>query len=189
TREPKADDHLLMKAIAENVEAVGEADLTRHDTLRGRIDDYLEMSSVFAVDDTVRLEPDFHRMFTWLLVPFLIAGILINYIPYKFVGRTAKRLTSHPVQAASFKLGLGVAVFSGWYMLLTAIFALTVGGFLNTLLFILVMLFSSYAVNNYLSQFKLYLLSSLWPGSKKPLDILKMIRDQLIEELNSFRVR
>lgn len=188
TRSIDVDDHNLMKTVATNVEKLRAKDPKVGQEVEGRIDDYLDLASVFAVDGSISLDTPFNKFRTLALMPFVLLGIIINILPYRLIGRIVGGLANQPVFVASYKFGLGALIFLVWYLMIAFLVAFLTNSCIWFVLTFILVAFSGYLVNRHLNSTKLFLLSSLWPGKKKPVEVLKLLRNQLIQELESLRV-
>lgn len=182
------NDTELMQTIARNVERHSAKELSDRQDIIERIDIYSDLSSLFAVDGTFALEQKVNKNLILCTLPFFFVAYLINIFPYRLVGNQVKKSVTHPVYTASAKFGYGLAIFFCWYVLLSMFFSILTGSFLNFILALIFCLMSGYLLNKYLNHINLFIISYFWPVSKKPLDLLLLIRDDLITELNSIRV-
>lgn len=182
------DDFERLKLIARNVDALAPAQPERRRELESKIESYLELCAEMHVYNMGSLESRLDRLYAVLLAPIVVLGILTHYIPYEIVGRLARQAAKQPVVLASYKFSYGAMIFSAWYLILFLAALFLSGSALSALLIILAVLVSAIYVNNYLHHLRLFVLSLLWPGTASPLEILKLMRDDLIAELNALRV-
>jgi len=181
------DERARLELIARNVEDLAPRLPERAAELNRQIDGYLDIAGVFALDSGESLDEPFDAMLTTVLCPVVLLGVVVHLPPYRLIGAIARRATE-PVVLASLKLGLGVVLFPVWYLLLGVVAACFGGGWWWGFFAVALALFSGYCVNNYLHRTRLFILSNLWPGRRKPVDVVKVLRDDLIAELERLRV-
>lgn len=182
------DDNELMNLIARNIEEIGPAGFEASADLREKIEIFSELAELFAVDSGFSFSNPRSNIWMWLFSPFFLLAYLINVFPYRLVGRLAARGAKEPVTSASIKFGAGILVFGAWYLLISLLAGLKwgVSGFF-LLLFLCIA--SGYLLNRYLNYLTVFILSNFWPVKKQPLELLRLMRDDLISELNSSRVK
>jgi len=179
------DDLERLTLIGRNVEAVSAAQPGIRGGLERRIDEYLALASLFMLEEGGLLDRPREPLRTALVLPLVVLGFLLHYLPYRAVGRMVAGAS--PVALASQKLGFGLLLFSLWYALLVGSAGLLWGGAV-ALLTLGILLVSGFAVNNYLHHARLLLLAALWPGKRNPIQVLAMVRDELIGDLERLRV-
>ncbi len=191
---PERDDHGLMQRIAKNVQLLAPQYPAQRTALHERIQAFLALLAVFRLD-AATLNDTSRRSKAWiyLLCPLVLLGAVVFYIPYRLVGIIVSGVLSHPVEhpveTASYKLGFGVLVFIAWLALLIGIGA-WIGLSLGALALGTVGLVALGVVTNrYLAAAKLFAISLLWPSSQNPVEVLRLLRDQLVSELEQLRVQ
>jgi hypothetical protein len=75
-----------------------------------------------------------------------------------------------------------------WYLFLGIVAACLGGDWWWGFFAVALALVSGYGVNNYLHRTRLFMLSTLWPGRRKPVDVVKVLRNDLVAELERLRV-
>lgn len=188
TRSEQIDDLTLMRTIAENVKLLRGKDLKRSDAIEQRIDNYLQFASMFSMDGTFSLDAQFNKFSAMVRAPLTLLGAIINYLPYRLVGQIVHNVSDHPAVFASHKFGLGMILFPLWHIFIASLAGFIFGSSLAFLFTFILCLSSALFANRYLHHVKLLLLSLFWPGNKRPSDVLKVVRDDLINELESLRV-
>ncbi|MCB0358134.1 MAG: 1-acyl-sn-glycerol-3-phosphate acyltransferase [Bdellovibrionales bacterium] len=181
------DDRERIRVVEENVSRLAPQNPRRAFEIEKRLDIYLRLSEALTLDGSERLEI---RMKTLLFFsPLIVVGIAAHYLPYRFIRWAAHRAAKSPWQLASWKLGLGFVVFLGWYGGIAGAW-LFEGGARGTLMLLLAgLLVSGWAANRFSHQFSLALLTWIWPGSTSPVDVLRWLGTDLIQELEELRVR
>jgi glycerol-3-phosphate O-acyltransferase / dihydroxyacetone phosphate acyltransferase len=188
TKANQVNDLELMRIIASNVKLLRDKDPVRSVAVEKRIDNYLLLAKLFALDGSFTLDTDFNRNIAIIRTPLVLLGILINYLPYKLVGTLVEKVSRHAVDVASKKFGLGCIVFPLWHIFISLFFGYLMGSIVWSLFVFILCLLSAIFVNRYLHHAKLLLLSWIWPGHKKPSEVLQLLRDELIAELESLRI-
>lgn len=180
------DERARLGLIAQNVEALAPRFPERCEELKRRIDDYLDVAGIFAIEADAPLESS-RDTTTMVLAPLVLLGVLTHIVPYRLVGTLAARATE-PVNLASLKLGLGLLIFPAWYLFLGVLVLSLSGSWWWGAFAVILTALSGYAANHRLHQTRLFLLSTLWPGSRKPVDVVRILRDDLIAELERLRI-
>lgn len=189
TKNVQFEEPIIMQLAAENVALVSKKDPILAKNIEKKIDQYLTLANLFAVREDSLLTGQHSILQSLIQVPFVLLGVVLNYLPYKLVSWWINRSAYMPVCHASIKLGLGTLVFTLWYVFISlslGLFSRDILLGLFTLVFIVWL--SSYTNRNF-DRVKLWALTYLWPGKKKPIEVLKMIRDQVISELDSLRIQ
>jgi len=181
------DERARLGLIAQNVEALAPRFPERCEELKRRIDDYLDVAGIFALEADAPLEGASDATTTMAFVPLVLLGVATHILPYRLVGSLASR-ASEPVSLASLKLGFGLLVFPLWYLFLGALVVSLSGSWWWGFFAVVLTVVSGYAANHRLHQTRLFLLSTLWPGSRKPVDVVRILRDDLIAELERLRI-
>lgn len=181
------DERARLGLIAQNVEALAPRFPERCEEIKRRIDDYLDVAGIFALEADAPLEETSDTATTIALVPLVLLGVVTHIVPYRLVGSLAAR-ASEPVTLASLKLGLGLIIFPLWYLLLGGVVASMSESLWWGAFAVILTGLSGYAANHRLHHTRLLLLSTLWPGSRKPVDVVRILRDDLIAELERLRI-
>ena len=178
-----ADDFERLKTIAHNVIEFAPKYPERAAIIRNRLKKYDQLADTLLPVAGVASESISSRVLLAFVTPFAVLGLLIFWLPYRITGPLAVRLASHPVYTATNKLGVGVIVFSLWILFLLFL-VLAFGGTGKTILVTLVLLIvSGHCINNYRHRVWLLLF-----GRAKPLQTLRSLREELVQELNQLRV-
>jgi len=188
SRGSELDDHARLELVVKNVEKLSPLYPEKRREVEARLDDYLAMARSLGIDASTPLETVLSPVYITLSLPIVFFGLLTHYLPYRLIGPLAHRYSTHPVSLGSLKLGFGLVVFAFWYLVM---FLLPIAlGFRwwSGLIFACFVIFSGFYVNKNFDQIRLKILSRLWPGEKSPVNVLKMMRDELIEELEALRV-
>jgi len=188
SRGSELDDKQRMQLVVRNVEALSDKHADRRKELESKLDKFLGMANELGMPSAVTLKTSFDPFFTLLVIPFVILGCILHFLPYRMIGPLARKLSTSPVSLGSLKLVLGLGLFLAWYMILFLVFIMCGMSFLPALLCLALLLASGYYANNYYYAVRVHMLSALWPGKKSPLSVLVMLRDELIKEFESIRI-
>lgn len=181
------------RTIARNLELLGpKLNETRRE-LEEWINFFFEVSSLFSLvgSEPLRLEqaPGVRGRVEGLIrAVFVVCGIIIHYIPYTIISQLVPRLSSHPVSIASCKFAAGLVLMPLWYLLLLMIMAACGLGWLTLSFALLLFLASGIMANRFLPEMRVRVLAYLWPGARKPHEILRSMRESLISRLEQLRV-
>ena len=182
------DDRERLQLIARNVAAYrtknGDAELE----IESRINEYLLLSEAITHEAGGLLDVKTHKYRLLVVSPFVLAGVITHFIPYKIIGKLAARLAPHPVYLATMKFSTGLVIFPLWYALLALTGMFFLHSWWSALYIFLFLATCGVITNHYFYQVNVVLLSVLWPGKQSPVEVLRIIRDQLIEDLDSLRV-
>ncbi|MCB0345897.1 MAG: 1-acyl-sn-glycerol-3-phosphate acyltransferase [Bdellovibrionales bacterium] len=182
----KTDDRVQLKVIAKNVEKLLPQYAEKAADIEKRLDLYLYLSSALNIDGSTAL--DSRAGFQFLMAPFTILGLLIHYIPYQATVQLARLGAKHRSQIASYGLTVGFFVFPIWWALIGSLAYHLTGRGLAAAIVVLFMMLCGYLANRYIHRLMLHIFSAFWPGKRSPVDVLRWLRDDLLNELNSLRV-
>lgn len=184
---PHRDDRELMQTVARNVELLSPQFPQRRRELEDRLDALIKLMSLFSLE-LGALQSSSQPWKHFALAPFALLGECIFLLPYRMVRFLVDRFRSHPVHTATKKLAFGVVCFSLWIVLLLTVLGLL--GFSWGGLFVAALILIGLGVlaNRYGMAARLLVISLLWPGSGSPAEVLRTMRDQLVNELESLRV-
>ncbi|MBX7138185.1 MAG: 1-acyl-sn-glycerol-3-phosphate acyltransferase [Oligoflexia bacterium] len=182
------DDRERLALVARNVELVARSKPELAQEISSRLDEYGGMAAALGLDPAQRLEFVHDRLRLSLLAPLILIGCVTHVLPYRFVPVLVARYASHPVAIASVKLAAGMAVFAAWYLLLWCVFWAMGMELTGALVLTAFIIFCGYITNNYYYLFRLHMLTELWPGERSPVELLRVVRDELIAELEVLRV-
>jgi 1-acyl-sn-glycerol-3-phosphate acyltransferase len=181
------DERARLGLIAQNVEALAPRYPERADELKRRIDDYLAVAGMFAIEGDAPLEEERAALPTLLVLPLVFLGVVTHFLPYQAIGTLARR-AAEPVTLASLKLGLGAVIFPVWYLCIGAVVVAVSGSWWWGAFAVILTVLSGYGANHYLHATRLFLLSTLWPGKRKPVEVVRILRDDIIAELERLRI-
>jgi 1-acyl-sn-glycerol-3-phosphate acyltransferase len=182
------DDYERMQIVARNVERLAPKFPEKRAEIESKLEAYLGLAGLFRIEGSDSLESKSGGPERAVLVPLVVCGALIWYLPYRLTGTIANRLADSPVSAASYKFGIGVGLFLLWALLLSIVFGARlwgIAGFFATFALVGAL---GVIVNRRLSEVRLYLWSTLWPGRDSPVSVVRTLRDTLVAELESLRV-
>ncbi len=181
------DERARLAVIAQNVESLAPRYPERCAELKRRIDDYLDVAGIFAIEGDAPLEEPEDALPNLVLTPIVAFGVLTHLIPYRVIAVLAER-ASEPVSLASLKLGLGIVLFPLWYLFLMALTVSISGSWWWGAWVGCMTVLAGYAANHSLHRVRLFLLAKLWPGKRKPVEVVRILRDDLIAELERVRI-
>ena len=188
SRETRLDDRERLQLIAKNVEAQRERVGDEEGELESRINEFLLLSEALTHEAGGVLDVRTHKYRLFVVSPFVLIGVLTHYLPYKLIGRLAARMAPHPVYLATMKFSVGLVIFPVWYALLALLGMLFLHSWWSALYIFLILAVCGVVTNHFFYQVNLVLLSVLWPGQQSPVEVLRIIRDQLLEDLDGLRV-
>ncbi len=180
------DDRIQLKVIARNVEKLLPKYGEKAAEIEKRLDLYLYLSSALNIDGSTAL--DARAGFQFLLAPFTILGVVLHFVPYRATVQIARWGAKHKSQIASYGLTAGFFVFPIWWTLLGMLAYYLSGKGAVCAVVVLFTMLCGYLANRYIHNLMLHLFSALWPGRRSPVDVLRWLRDDLLNELNSLRV-
>ncbi len=126
-------------------------------------------------------------IFVTLVSPFVLLGVLLNYLPYRTVGLLAEYLAPEPVVIATYKFALGIIVFTSWYLGLVML-GLSYGeGLIQSISIALISLASAFFANRYANTIVKLVKSVIFGPRRLQLEIGK-VQSELINILESLRV-
>jgi len=181
------DERARLAVIAENVEALAPQYPERCEELKRRIDDYLDVAGIFAIEADASLDEPEDALPNLVLTPLVGLGVVTHFLPYRAVGMLASRATEQ-VSLASLKLGFGLIIFPVWYLCILALIVSVMGSWWWGMFGVVVTILSGYVANHYLHRIRLFLLARLCPGKRKPVEVVRVLRDDLIAELERLRL-
>lgn len=183
-----ADDRERITMVAHEVARVAPRFPDEAKQVEKRLTLYLKLCSSLKLDGAEGLDVETGQLFAFLVTPFVLLGVVVNYLPYRIVSLLGNKTSGgFKPHVASWALSFAFFMFPLWYGLLAA----AVGAYYESCLaaagVFLVLLASGYYVNWHLNTVALFFFSTFWPGRSTPLDVLRAMRADLIEELESFR--
>ncbi len=181
------DDRMRIKAVAREVERLGPVYPEKAREIERRIDQYLHLSSALRLDGSKGLELEFNRFWLLLVSPFVVIGVLVHLIPYLLVARLVHRRSAHRSQLASWQISLAFVLFPLWYVLLGCLIGELTQSTAMGICGSLAAAGCGYFTNNYFHQLLLFSFSLFWPAKRSPVEVLREIRDDLLDELESLR--
>ena len=149
---------------------------------------YLELSSALMLDGSGEIDTKERWVFSMVLVPIVMFGLIVNYPPYRLVTELASSFSEKfPGQRGSWGFGLGVVIFPLWFIflsVLTAYFGGHVGYGFGMFVFLFV---AGYLLNTQFQTVALFFFKNIWPARRSPLEVLRKMRAELLEELEAIR--
>lgn len=182
------DDYERMRIIARNVERLAPAFPEKRAELEAKLDAYLGLAGLFRIEGSDSLELPPAGVERALIIPLVILGVAVWYVPYRLTGALARRLAVSPVSEASLKFGVGIGIFSAWALLVAFVFGVRCCGLPGFVFSLVAMGALGALTNRRLSEVRLCLWSALWPGADSPVTVIRSLRDALIAELEALRV-
>lgn len=154
------------------------------ESIERRLAAYEEAAMLWNIDIDRPLEQKMNPLLVRALTPAVVFGYLMHYVPYHLVGPLGRAIIDHPAASASMKILLSLVLYPLWYLLLFAGFAALGCSLKIGLLLILAIFISGMVANNYYDGVHLYLVN----GLGRPLDALRTVRDELLQELEILRM-
>jgi len=182
------DDMERLKAVSENVAKVAPHIPEKVSDFEKRLTTYLQLSSSLKLDGSEDLNSHLGKLFMLLVSPFVLFGVLIHLIPFRMSVWMSSLGAKHRSQYSSWGLSAGFFLFSLWYALICLLVWYLSGSVKRGIFSVVVVMISGYYAAKYFNQFALFVFSTLWPGRKTPVDVLRAIRDDLVNDLEEFRV-
>ncbi len=188
-RDVAGGDLERFKVIAKNVEVLAPGAPEKKQEIERRLRDYLALSEAFGFSGAETLAPREHPILLSLLAPVVLTGIVYNYPPYALTGPLARKFSAYPVALGSMKLAVGIVLFAVWYLLTAFVFSCLTGSFVLGFLGLVLLLILGSITGKFADRVKLFLLTCLWPGSRNPVAILHLMREELVKDLEAMRVQ
>jgi len=158
------DDYQETRKIAAALNNTYDADPEKIDILKARVTDYKLNLDKLNLRDNLFLKPANIRnpLFSALLnclilavtFPFLLFGLLGNYLPYKLPYRLTKKIVKHIEFFASVNLASGTFMFLIYYLILVFVFAQFSPSTWLTLVFIVSLPYSGFYSLFYYRKFR-----------------------------------
>lgn len=187
SRTTQIDDFERTKLVAQNIEALDSGLLSARQDIIRKLDDYLGMAESVELENIANWGQASNSLLDALLLPLVLLGCAIHYVPYSLIGPAVVKISRHSVQDGSFKLVLGMGIFVVWYLLIFILALLLSSSVLLAFAALITSVFLGYLANRHYYQLVLKLLAVLWPGDKDPVNMLQIMRDELIEEMEKYR--
>lgn len=188
SRGSKIDDRERFGLIAKNIEALGPDLPEKNRRIGPRIQEYVELAGMLGFDGDESFEHR-HSILTLFITGSVVGiGAALCYLPYRLVGIISRRLSSHPVYVQSSKFFLGLLLFAGWFIVVSVACWILTDSWLMGLITLLGCCLIGYITNRYLAGVRIAILSGFRLGTEAPLAKLKILRDELIAELEALRV-
>jgi len=181
------DDKTRMDLGAKAVSRVAPLLPEKRAQLEQRISEYLALLSVFNLGESGVLRSKVSSVKAFLSIPIVACGFVLGWLPYQLTGRLAYKVAHGANERATAKLLIGLLLFPLWFGFLSFLVYDYSGSVVAALCAFFAIVLVVALTNRLLTDVQLWLLSVLWPGRKKPLDILSVIRDELIAELEMLR--
>ena len=123
--EQEGKDFRLTKAITDSVHYFNHKEPERVEALRQKMEDYMQLLLSLNLKDELFKKGSFEKIvslrslltvvYSLLVLPIHIYGLINNYLPYKLPGFIARRVTNRIEYRASIKLLMGIVTFSTFY--------------------------------------------------------------------------
>jgi 1-acyl-sn-glycerol-3-phosphate acyltransferase len=182
------DDRQRLAVIVQNVERAGSLDPALRRSIQQRLDLYLEAAAGLGLAGDEEFGSELRPTHLPFVFPFVILGAVLGWLPYRLVGVAASRYADEPVYVATTKFVAGMILFPLWFGIIATLFGLWADSLVVGVLCFLGFSLAGFLTNRYLPVARMKLISLLWPAKVSPFELLQKIRDQLITDLESFRI-
>ncbi|MCB0352628.1 MAG: 1-acyl-sn-glycerol-3-phosphate acyltransferase [Bdellovibrionales bacterium] len=153
-----------------------------------RLDYYLALCSSLMLDGSASLDTPKNQLFSIVLVPVVIFGLLVNYPPFRVIMYLTEKFSEQfSGRRASWAFSLGFFIFPLWYLTLSLSAYLVSQSILTSLLVLVLLLVSSALLNSHFQSVALFFFKNVWPARRSPLDVLRTMRGELLDELEAIR--
>jgi glycerol-3-phosphate O-acyltransferase / dihydroxyacetone phosphate acyltransferase len=182
------DEHEGYQLIAKNLELQGE----KYTDLKQRI--LRELKELRQLAERMNLEREqivlrpLSMLKTLILAPLILLGVLINYLPYKFLSILARIDSNKILTGVSRSFSLALILFPLWYLVLSVLVALIAAKTWVFLPMLLLFLGLGHLTNKYWQSFKLIMHKFFsFAGLSKYRSLIAQ-RDRLLQELDLLRL-
>ncbi len=181
------DDKERISIVTQNVEKLAPLYPEKAREIEDRLDELLAMLATIGVGAS---SPGWHmqgKLPLPVTLPVVFVGLVTHLVPYKLVSPIVRKLSKDPVALGGLKVTTGLLLFLSWYLLLY-ILLLSNFSFIWSMLWLAFIVYSGHFVNRNFDAIKLSVISRLWPGENSPLQVLNIMREELIQELETLRI-
>jgi hypothetical protein len=182
------DDRQRLAIIVQNVEGAGSLDSALRQSIQQRLDLYLEAAAGLGLAGDEEFGRELRASYLPVVLPFVMLGTMICWLPYRLVAVAASRHADEPVYVATTKFVAGMIFYPLWFGVLASLLGLWSGSLTVASVGFLGFALSGFLTNRYLPVARMKLISLLWPARVSPFELLQKIRDQLIADLESLRI-
>jgi hypothetical protein len=183
SKEVVQDDQLRLRTVATLLADIRSRAPEKLADFEERLLLHFQLSESLKIDGNERLETRQSRVFVLLISPFIIIGLAVLYVPYRLSWWISKRLSKKFSQYSSYAFSVGFFLFPLWYLFLGSLTWWLSERFSIGCATIFVLVGTGYFTSKYFNRFALYIFAMLWPGKKTPVDVLRVMRDRLFDEL------
>ncbi|MCB0328931.1 MAG: 1-acyl-sn-glycerol-3-phosphate acyltransferase [Bdellovibrionales bacterium] len=185
TGEPR-DDQKRLSAITKLLPEMQSTHPRRIERFERRLTRHLELAEALKIAPSEKLESRQNRIFMALLIPVVAFGIVMLFVPYRVSWWGSRQITAKSTQYSSWALSIAFFLFPLWFLLLSSAAWVSSGSLVVGVLAMFFCLVCGYFTSRYFNRFALYLFTVMWPGRKTPIAVLREMRDDLIEEIESW---
>ena len=182
------DEHEGYQLIARNLELQGE----KYAALKMRIIE--ELKELRQLAERMNLEREqivlrpLSVLKTLFFAPLILVGVIINYLPYKFLALLARIDSKKILTGVSRSFSLALVLFPLWYLALSLIAGILLGESLVVLPLLLLFLALGHLTNKYWQSFKLIVHRFFSLAGLSAYRKLIAQRDRLLQELDLLRL-
>ena len=177
------DDRERMAHVMELSRALEVRDPGFLEDYRCRLELHFQLCNSLKFDGSEDIETRHRRIFYYLLLPIAALGIVLLFVPYKVSFVLSEYFATRKAQYTSFAFSLALILFPLWQLFLAGIVYVMTGDVLWSAAVIVFCLGSGYLLGRHANCMVIAVFDLLWPGSKTPLQTIRDMRDNLLEEL------
>ena len=177
------DDRERMAHVMKISRALDAKDPALLEGFRRRLELHFQLCNSLKFDGSEDIETRHWRLFYLLLLPIAAIGIALLFVPYKVSFALSEYLATRKAQYSSLALSLALILFPLWQLFLACVVYGMTGELLWSLAMIVFCLGAGYLIGKHANCMVITLFDLLWPGSKTPLQTVRDMRDQLLQEI------
>ena len=182
------DDNARLSAVVEEVERLSPKHPELVEQYEKRLTLYLQLAESFRLDGSEGMGNSESPLFIVLLCPLVLLGIFVSYPAYRLTTLLGSSMAKgRKSQVASWGVATAFFIFPAWYVLLAAIIGSFTGSILAGTFWFGLFVAAGYSVAWYLHPVMLFLFSTFWPAKRSPVDLIRVMRNDLIQELETYR--
>ena len=176
------DRLIMVKEKLDNLLPKNEEKLNE---LRIRLMHHLDLASAMKLDGSEDLDAKIPSIFMMLITPFIFIGIITLFIPFKLSFWISRKMSKRKSQYSSWAVSSAFFLFPLWCILFGVVVAVLTHNFWYGLLSIFLIVSCGYFTSKYFSQLAVFIFTMIWPSRKNPIMVMRMMRDELIREIEA----
>ncbi|MCB0353631.1 MAG: 1-acyl-sn-glycerol-3-phosphate acyltransferase [Bdellovibrionales bacterium] len=175
------------KEIALHLRKAREIPTSERIRIERRIDQFLRLRAQWGLDFDQPLEPPLSQFQALCLTGPYLLGLLVVEPPYWLLRYIFRFQNNEAVAAGTRKLFIGAGVFGLWFGTLFSFLLFLSKSLTLSSSLLLVFILCSIVVSWHGHRVRLFLLGLLRPGGASPVEMLRILRDELINDLECYR--